>query len=49
MSKVQQVKSQLPTAAEDPTIVKGTGQQFAIMYLALQNPNMTSEQLTEYI
>ncbi|MEI5677525.1 MULTISPECIES: efflux RND transporter permease subunit [unclassified Mesorhizobium] len=49
MSKVQQVKSQLPSAAEDPTIVKGTGQQFAIMYLALQNPNMTSEQLTEYI
>ncbi len=49
MSKVQQVKNQLPSAAEDPTIVKGTGQQFAIMYLALQNPNMTSEQITEYI
>ena len=49
MSKVQQVRSQLPTDAEDPTIVKGTGQQFAIMYLAMQNPNMTSEQLTEYI
>ena len=49
MSKVQQVRSQLPQDAEDPTIVKGTGQQFAIMYLALQNPNMTSEQLTEYI
>ncbi|RUM97297.1 multidrug efflux protein [Pseudaminobacter arsenicus] len=49
MSKVQQVKSQLPQDAEDPTIVKGTGMQFAIMYLAMQNPNMTSEQLTEYI
>jgi multidrug efflux pump len=49
MSKVQQVRSQLPTDAEDPTIVKGTGQQFAIMYLALQNPNMTAEQVTEYI
>ena len=49
MSKVQQVRSQLPTDAEDPTIVKGTGQQFAIMYLAMQNPNMTPEQLTEYI
>ena len=49
MSKVQQVKSQLPEDAEDPTIVKGTGMQFAIMYLAMQNPNMTSEQLTEYI
>ncbi|MGB3388944.1 MAG: efflux RND transporter permease subunit [Pseudaminobacter sp.] len=49
MSKVQQVKSQLPQDAEDPTIVKGTGMQFAIMYLAMQNPNMTAEQLTEYI
>ncbi|WEX10465.1 efflux RND transporter permease subunit [Chelativorans sp. AA-79] len=49
MSKVQQVRGQLPPEAEDPTIVKGTGQQFAIMYIALQNPNMTPEQLTEYI
>ncbi len=49
MSKVQQVRSQLPADAKDPTIVKGTGQSFATMYLALQNPNMTPEQLTEYI
>ncbi len=49
MSKVQQVRSQLPSDAEDPTIVKGTGMQFATMYLALQNPNMTAEQVTEYI
>ena len=49
MSKVQQVRSQLPSDTEDPTIVKGTGQQFAIMYLAMQNPNMSAEQLTEYI
>ena len=49
MSKVQQVRGQLPKAAKDPTIVKGTGQQFAIMYLAVQNPHMDSEQLTEYI
>jgi multidrug efflux pump len=49
MSKVQQVRSDLPTDAEDPTIVKGTGMQFATMYLALQNPNMSAEQVTEYI
>ncbi len=49
MSKVQGVRGELPTDAEDPIIVKGTGEQFAIMYLAIQNPNMTSEQLTEYI
>lgn len=49
MSKVQGVRGQLPSDAEDPVIVKGTGQQFALMYLAMQNPNMTAEQLTEYI
>jgi multidrug efflux pump len=49
MSKVQGVRGELPEEAEDPVIVKGTGQQFAIMYLAMQNPNMTAEQLTEYI
>ncbi|MCO0638343.1 efflux RND transporter permease subunit, partial [Lutimaribacter sp. EGI FJ00014] len=49
MSKVQGVRGELPEDAEDPVIVKGTGEQFAIMYLALQNPNMTPEQLTEYI
>lgn len=49
MSKVQEVRSDLPPDAKDPTIVKGTGMQFATMYLAMQNPNMTSEQLTEYI
>lgn len=49
MSKVQGVRGELPTDAEDPVIVKGTGEQFAIMYLAMQNPNMTAEQLTEYI
>ena len=49
MSKVQQVRGQLPADADDPIIVKGTGMQFATMYLAMQNPNMTPEQLTEYI
>ncbi|MFE3838427.1 efflux RND transporter permease subunit [Pseudogemmobacter sonorensis] len=49
MSKVQQVRGQLPSDAEDPVIVKGTGMTFALMYLAVQNPNMTPEQLTEYL
>lgn len=49
MSKVQQVRGELPAEAEDPVILKGTGQTFAIMYLAFQNPNMTPEQLTEYL
>ena len=41
LSKVQQVRGELPDDADDPVIVKGTGQQFALMYLAAQNPNMT--------
>ncbi len=49
MSKVQQVRGQLPAESDDPVIVKGTGQTFALMYLAVQNPNMTAEQLTEYL
>lgn len=49
MSKVQQVRGQLPPDSDDPVIVKGTGQTFALMYLAVQNPNMTAEQLTEYL
>lgn len=49
LAKVQQVRGQLPGDAEDPVIVKGTGQTFALMYLAVQNPNMTPEQLTEYL
>lgn len=49
ISKVQQVRSQLPADAMDPSIVKGTGMTFATMYLAVQNPSMTAEQVTEYI
>lgn len=49
LAKVQQVRGQLPSEAEDPVIVKGTGQTFALMYLAVQNPNMSAEQITEYL
>ena len=49
MSKVQQVRGELPEDAQDPTIVKGTGMNFATMYLAMRNPNMRAEELTEYI
>ena len=49
IAKVNEVRGSLPSDADDPVIVKGTGQQFAIMYMAMQNPNMTGEQLTEYI
>lgn len=48
-SKVQQVRAQLPADAEDPVIVKGTGQTFALMYLTFASTNMSPEQVTEYL
>ncbi len=49
MSKVNEVRRQLPQDAQDPVIVKGTGMTFATLYMAVQNPNMSREQVTEYI
>ena len=49
LSKVQQVRGDLPEEADDPVIVKGTGFDLALMYLAAINPNMSQEQLTEYL
>jgi multidrug efflux pump len=49
LAKVQQVRGQLPTDAEDPVVQKGTGQDFALMYLAVQSSEMNPEQVTEYL
>jgi multidrug efflux pump len=49
LAKVQQVRGQLPNDAEDPVVVKGTGQDFALMYLAVRSSTMTPEQVTEYL
>ncbi|MFK4823230.1 efflux RND transporter permease subunit [Paenochrobactrum sp. BZR 588] len=49
IAKVNQVRGNLPSESDDPVIVKGTGQNFATMYLAAQNPNMSGEQITEYL
>ncbi|SON53634.1 Efflux pump membrane transporter BepE [Hartmannibacter diazotrophicus] len=49
IAKVQQVKGELPDDADDPIIQKGTGQQFALMYLTVQSTVMTAQEMTEYI
>ncbi len=49
ISKTQQVRRQLPTDAEDPIIVKGTGQTIALMYLAFASDRMTPPQITEFL
>jgi len=48
-SKVQQVRAQLPREAEDPVLVKGTGQSFALMYLTFASTQMSPEQVTEFL
>lgn len=49
MSKVSQAKYELPTEAEDPIINKATGDTFALMYLSFSSPDMSAEQITDYI
>ncbi len=49
ISKVQQVRGQLPTEAQDPVIQKGTGFEFALMYLSASSESMNPQQLTEYL
>src|ERR671921_817196 len=48
-SKVQQVRAQLPTDAEDPVIMKGTGQTFALMYITFASTEMNPEQVSEFL
>jgi multidrug efflux pump len=49
LAKVQQVRGQLPADAEDPIVQKGTGMNFALMYLAVQSTTMNPQQVTEYL
>ena len=49
ISKVQQVRGLLPTEAKDPVIQKGTGFNFALMYIAARSDKMNPQQLTEYL
>jgi len=48
-AKVQQVRAQLPQEAEDPVIMKGTGQSFALMYITFGSTEMNPEQVTEFL
>ena len=49
LSKVQTVRGELPSDAKDPIVQKGTGQNFALMYLAVRSTTMNPEQVTEYL
>src|SRR3990167_7303154 len=49
MSKVAQAKYELPAQAEDPVVKKSTGDSFSLLYISFSSPDMTSEQITDYI
>jgi multidrug efflux pump len=49
LSKVNQVRGLLPREANDPVIVKQTGQGYALMYLSFNSNVMTSSQITDYL
>ncbi len=49
LSKVNQVRGVLPREANDPIVVKQTGQGFALMYLSFNSDKLDSAQITDYL
>ncbi len=49
MTKVQQVKRQLPSDADDPIITKTTGRNIALIFAGFSSDQMNSAQITEYL
>jgi multidrug efflux pump len=49
MAKVQQVKYLMPTAAQDPVIVKATGQTTAVMYIGFSSNELSSAAISDYL
>src|ERR1700674_5483145 len=49
MAKVQQVKYQMPTQAQDPIILKSTGQTTAVMYIGFSSSELSSAAISDYL
>jgi multidrug efflux pump len=49
LSKVNQVRSTLPREANDPIVVKQTGQGYALMYMSFNSNVLTPSQITDYL
>lgn len=49
MAKVQEVNSVLPKEIQSPVITKSTGETYDILYVGLNCPDMSNEQITDYI
>src|ERR1700688_2095136 len=49
MAKVQQVKYLMPTQAQDPVILKSTGQTTAVMYIGFASAELQSAAISDYL
>jgi len=49
MAKVQQVKYLIPQAAQDPIILKSTGQTTAVMYIGFSSAELSSAAISDYL
>jgi multidrug efflux pump len=49
MAKVQQVKYLIPTEAQDPIILKATGQTTAVMYIGFASPTLQGAAISDYL
>jgi hydrophobe/amphiphile efflux-1 (HAE1) family protein len=49
LSKVNQVRGVLPREANDPVVVKQTGEGFALMYMSFNSDVMSASQITDYL
>ena len=48
MSKVQQTINQLPSESQEPVIIKSSDTATDLLYLSLNSPDMSPEQITDY-
>src|SRR3990172_7840830 len=49
LAKVNQVRTVLPPEAQDPVVIKQTGESTALMYLSFNSDLLTSSQITDYL
>ena len=49
LSKVNEVKRQLPGDAQDPVVKRQTGSSFALMYISFKSKDMSSPQISDYL
>ena len=48
-AKVQEIISSIPREVESPVIKKTTGETYSLLYASFSSPDMTNEQITDYI